>query len=96
MSIRKSLIIAACSIFMSSAALASADKAISAAEAAQKEASKVGYEWRDTAKMIKQAKKLAKQGKTDKAISLAKQAEQQGHAALAQYHTENKRYQSNH
>ena len=68
-----------------------AEKAISAAEAAQKSASNVGYEWRDTSKMINQAKELAKAGKTQEAIKLARKAEEQGNDALAQYHTENKR-----
>ena len=95
MTIKKSLLVLACSSIISTSVFASADKAIAAAEASQKAAAKVGYEWRDTAKMIKEAKKLAKQGKTEQAIQLANKAQEQGQDALAQYHSETKRYQSN-
>jgi len=96
MSIKKKLFITACAVFLSTTALASADNAIIAAKAAQKAAAQVGYEWRDTAKIIKQARKLAKEGKTEQAITLANKAEQQGHSAVAQYHAEQKRYQLSH
>lgn len=69
-----------------------ADQAIAAAELARQSAGKVGYEWRDTAKMIDQAKKLASEGKSDEAITLANKAEQQGRDAFAQYQTESSRY----
>ncbi len=49
-----------------------ADDAIKAAKAAQKEAKALGFEWRDMGKMIKKAEALAKDGKTDKAIKIAK------------------------
>lgn len=96
MSLKKNLFISICAMFLSTSAFASADKAISAAEAAQKAAAQVGYEWRDTAKMIGQAKKLAKEGKTNQAIKLAKKAEQQGRSALMQFHDEQKRYELSH
>jgi len=63
-----------------------ATTAIAAAEKARKAAHKVGYEWRDTAKLIKQAKKAVKKKKYTKAIKLAKKAERQGNDAVAQYH----------
>jgi hypothetical protein len=96
MSIKKLLITFAISSVLSTSAFASADSAIAAAEAAQKAAAKVGYEWRDTGKMIKQAKKLAKEGKTADAIKLAKRAEEQGHDAVAQYKSETMRFAKMH
>ena len=39
-----------------------------------------GYEWRDTKKMLKSAKKLADKGKFDKAIALANKAKFQASA----------------
>lgn len=71
---------------------ASTDTAIAAAVKAQQAAAEVGYEWRDTGKMIKQAKALAAKGKSAEAIQLAKQAEEQGQDALKQYQSELKRY----
>lgn len=67
-----------------SAAAGGAEAAISAAKAANKGAKSVGYEWRDTGKMIKKAEKLAKEGKTEEAIKLAKKAEMQGKVAQKQ------------
>ncbi len=46
--------------------------AIAAAKKSQKEAKALGFEWRDMGKMIKKAEALAKDGKKDKAIKLAK------------------------
>ena len=65
--------------FLSSANAAGMDPeaAIAAAKAAQKQASMVGGEWRDTGKMIKKAEKLLKEGKTEKAAKLAEEAEAQ-------------------
>ena len=86
----KKIALFAGSLFLTTTVFAStdADQAISAAEAAQKSASKVGYEWRDTGKLISKAKELAKQGKSSEAIKLAKKAEEQGKDAVAQYHSE--------
>lgn len=75
---------------------ASTDEAIAAAEKARIAAAEVGYEWRDTALIIKQAKALAAKGKTDEAIQLAKKAEEEGKDALNQYHTEMIRYSKSH
>ncbi|MGV6859338.1 MAG: SoxXA-binding protein [bacterium] len=63
---------------------AKAAEAISAAAAAQKKAASVGGEWRDIGKMIKKAKALAKEGKTDKAIKLAEKAKMQGELGYEQ------------
>ena len=56
----------------------SAEAAIAAAKEAQKQANSVGGEWRDTAKMIKKAEKLLKDGKAEEAAKLAREAEAQG------------------
>ena len=45
--------------------------AIKQAKAAQKEAASLGYEWRDTGKIIKNAEVAAKEGNDKKAIKLA-------------------------
>lgn len=94
MSFQKTLITFAIAATLSTGAFASADSAIAAAEAANKAAKAVGYEWRDTGKMIKKAKELAKKGKTAEAVKLAKKAEEQGHDAVAQYKSETKRFAS--
>lgn len=96
MNIRKSLLAFTCSAVLSTSVFASAEQAISSAEAAQKESAKVGYEWRDTAKIINKARKLAAEGKSDQAISLANKAQQQGRDAYRQYQTETARYNENH
>lgn len=59
-------------------------QAIASAEKARKKAASVGYEWRDTRKLIKQAKKALKANQLKKALSLAKQAKFQGNAAYEQ------------
>ena len=46
------------------------DDVIKAAKAAQKEAASLGFEWRDTGKIIKKAEAAAKDGKNKKAIDL--------------------------
>lgn len=63
---------------------ASFDKAYEAAVAAQQKAASVSGEWRDTAKMLKEAKKKAEEGDFEGAIKLAKQAEHQGHRGYEQ------------
>ena len=60
--------------------------AIMAAEHETKRAKKNNYEWRDTGKIIKKAKKAMKKGDFDKAMKLANQAKRQSTNALAQYH----------
>ncbi len=56
----------------------SAEASIAAAKEAQKQAKSVGGEWRDTAKMIKKAEKLLKEGKAKEAAKMAQEAEAQG------------------
>ena len=74
------LILSVCSI----AAAGSAEDAIGAAKAAQKDAKAVGFEWRDMGKMIKKAEEAAKEGKADKAIKLANEVVQQSKEAFKQ------------
>ncbi len=58
--------------------------AIAAAEAARSEAAKVGFEWRDTAQLIEEAKKAASEGDAAKAVALAQQAQRQSENAVKQ------------
>ena len=60
------------------------EAAYEAARAARKAAAAVGFEWRDTKKMIRQAKKLAGKGEYAKAIELANRAKRQGDLAVKQ------------
>lgn len=54
------------------------EQALAAAEAARAKAAAVSGEWRDTAKLLKQAGALAESGDYAAAVALAKKAEQQG------------------
>ncbi|MDM8546449.1 hypothetical protein [Candidatus Venteria ishoeyi] len=51
-----------------------AEQAIAAAEQANSKAAAVDYEWRDTGKLLKQAKAALAKGDNEHAIKLAKQA----------------------
>ena len=55
-----------------------------AAAAARKAVAQAGYEWRDTKKMLRQARKLAKKGEYAKAIELANRAKRQSELGLIQ------------
>jgi len=80
-----SLLLSACaSSGGTTAAAGDATQAIAAAEAATAKAAAVGYEWRDTHKMIKAAKKAAEAKEYDKAVALASQAERQSVNAVKQ------------
>jgi hypothetical protein len=61
-----------------------AASSIAAAEVANKEAAAIGFEWRDTAKIIKQAKEAAAKKEYAKSIELAQKAEHQGQNAVKQ------------
>ena len=74
----------ACAADGTPAAGGGADAAIAAAKAATKASDAAGASWRDTGKMIKKAEELAKDGKADEAIKLAKKAEMQSKAAMEQ------------
>ena len=58
--------------------------AYEAAVTARKAAAAAGFEWRDTKKMIRQAKKLAGKGEYGKAIELANKAKRQGDLGVKQ------------
>jgi nucleoid-associated protein YgaU len=57
---------------------------LAAAEAARKKAASVGGEWRDTGKIIKQAKAALKAGDGSKCVALANKARRQGEMGYAQ------------
>jgi len=59
--------------------------AIADAKISMKKVNKVGYLWRDTGKILKKAEAAAKKGDDDKAVKLARQAEEQAKDAYAQY-----------
>jgi len=54
------------------------------AEAKRVEAAELGYEWRDTNKLLKSAKKESEAGNTEKAMTLVAQALEQSNDAIAQ------------
>ncbi|UCE89590.1 MAG: SoxXA-binding protein [Pseudomonadota bacterium] len=62
-----------------------AQAAIAAAKDATNKAKSVGYEWRDTGKVIKGAEAALKEGKVEDAIKLANKAKRQSENAYAQY-----------
>ena len=55
-----------------------------AADAARKDAASVGYEWRDTGKILGKAKAAADEGDMDKAMKLVASAQEQSEDAMAQ------------
>ena len=65
-----------------------------AAEAARKQAASMNYEWRDTGKMLKQAKEAAAKGDYETAERLANKAEMQGKMAVAQAKEQEQLWQS--
>ena len=80
-------LIAAISACMFSPVLVQAgtyEQAVIDATASIDNAKKLNYEWRDSRKLLKQAEKLNKEGKTDKALNLLAEAKKQGEMAVAQ------------
>ena len=65
-----------------------AASAIKSAHAENKKAKSVGYEWRDTGKLLKKAEAAAKKGENDKAIKLANEAKTQASLAIKQHKLE--------
>jgi ribosomal protein S20 len=59
-------------------------KMIDGAEKARKKAASVDSEWRDTGKFIKQAQAALKAGDYDKAMKLARKAEDEGNLGYQQ------------
>ena len=83
--IRKTILL--CVAFACSAGFASwagaidrldVQKAIAEAKEAYQQADSVGGAWRDTAKMIRQAEKLLGEEQLEKALEIAREAEEQG------------------
>lgn len=76
----------ACGLWAGSAqAAGNLDQAIDEAEAALQKADSVGYEWRDSHKILEQAMAAKDEGDTDKALELANQARTQGELAHRQW-----------
>jgi LysM repeat protein len=71
---------------------AAAKNAIYSAKIKLARAEKLGYAWRDTGQLIKDAEKAAAECDNEKAIALANQAAQQAEDAIAQYNAEAERY----
>lgn len=85
MNVRLKFLLATLTLALSTTVMASsADDAIAAAKAAQKEAKSLGFEWRDMGKTIKKAEAAAKEGKEKKAIKLANKIAGQIDAIRAQ------------
>ena len=63
-------------------------QAISGAKAANKKAKAVGYEWRDTGKLLKKAEAAANKGDNEAAIKMANKAESEAVMAVKQYELE--------
>ena len=66
--------------------------ALAEAVAANKAAKAAGYEWRDTGKLLKYAKKALADGKDDKAILLANKAKRQAGIAQKQAAYEDEKF----
>lgn len=65
-----------------------------AADAKRIEAAAVGYEWRDTGKMLKKAKEEAEAGNTEAAMKLVAKANEESMDAIAQESREADAWQS--
>ena len=69
-------------------AASAAEQAIADAKAANAEVAAMGFEWRDTGEIIKQAEKALADGDNEKALDLANQALAQANDALRQAEAE--------
>ena len=65
-----------------------------AADSKRKEAGKVGYEWRDTKKILGKAKDAADAGDMEKAMKLVATAHEQAEDAIVQHDRESKIWQA--
>ena len=72
-----------------------AAEAIAAAKEANAKVKEVGYEWRDTAKIIASAEEELAAGNEAEAKTLANKARKQAEDALAQYEAESKKFADN-
>jgi hypothetical protein len=64
------------------------NKAYQEADDMRKKAASMSYEWRDTGKLLKSAKKANDAGKADKAMTLVAKALEQSNDAIAQANRE--------
>ena len=71
---------------------AAAEQAIAEAKSLNAEVAALGFEWRDTSKIIKDAEKALADGDADKALALANQAIAQANDAKAQAEAENQKF----
>ena len=76
------------------AAAPDAKALIEQAETARKEAASLGYEWRDTAALIKKAQDALAAGQEAEASKLAQDALLEGQQSVAQAHTMQKSWQT--
>lgn len=65
-----------------------AASAIKSAHDANKKAKAVGYEWRDTGKLLKKAEEAAKKGDNEAAIKMANKAKSEAMLAVKQHELE--------
>jgi len=85
-------LIAGCASTGEESAGSPAEEAIAAAKAANKKAKGIGYEWRDTGKMIKKAEKALSEGNDAAAIKQANKAKKQANDAIKQAATEDRKH----
>ncbi len=87
---KKLIAISLAFLLVSCAPVPSADPAVTfmaawdAADAKRQEAAAVGYEWRDTKKMLKKAKAEFEAGNTEMAMKLVTQAREEAEDGIAQ------------
>lgn len=73
-----------CALAQAEAGKDSFDAAYQAAETARQQAAAAGYEWRDTSKLLSEAKDAAAAGDYAAAVKLADEAKLQGELAVQQ------------
>ena len=73
-----------------SASVAEFNAAFVEANDLRKQSRQLKHEWRDTAKLLRQAQKLAQKGELDKAMKLVAEAKKQSEAAIFQANREQK------
>jgi len=85
-------LLAGCATTGDDNATSAAEQAIAEAKAANAEVAALGYEWRDTASIIKQAEQALADGDADKALALANKALAQANDAKAQAAAERQKF----
>ena len=94
----KKLIFPALAVFMlascASTPIADFATAWDQADAKRAEAASLGYQWRDTDKMLKKAKEEHEAGNAEEAMKLVNQAMEESNDAIDQYHRESELWAS--